>query len=157
VTVPSSDAGGLPLDLDQIEARVATDERIALNALHPDAVSPGHWTYGPVYTGSEGEPHRVDIAEDRKGHYWHVISGVWLPIAEHMTQQSPEHTLESATDRRALVARVRALEAEVQQLREQAEASALSSIEGWNPGIDMDEVRRMRGGGNIQRMGGSDV
>jgi hypothetical protein len=30
VTVPSSDAGGLPLDLDQIEARVATDERIAL-------------------------------------------------------------------------------------------------------------------------------
>jgi hypothetical protein len=97
------DAGGLPLDLDRIEARA-------------EAATPGPWEAVRGFQGEEFVGIRVD---DRPN--------IFTTIAEDtLTRADADFIAAARADVPALVARVRALEAEVQQLQEQN-----ARLEAW--------------------------
>jgi hypothetical protein len=96
VTVPSSDAGGLPLDLDRIEARAEAATPGPWFAKENDLI--GGWCVMPV----------DDVPSN----------GVY-EVADFAHREAAEFIAAARTEVPALVAWVRALEAEVQQLQEQ--------------------------------------
>jgi predicted Zn-ribbon and HTH transcriptional regulator len=86
-----------------IERRLDEDERLARDALHPDAVSPGEWV--TEQHGTHSEPNRCHIAEDRRGHYWSVAFEVFIPNAEHMARHDPARVLREVEAKRRVLAR----------------------------------------------------
>lgn len=79
------------------------NERLAREALHPDAISPGVWTTEHHNSEHHSEPNRCHIAEDRSGHYWSVAHEVFIPIGEHIARWDPARVLRQvAADRRIL-------------------------------------------------------
>jgi hypothetical protein len=102
IPVPSSDAGGLPLD--QIEARA-------------EAATPGPWEAVRGFQGEEFVGIRVD---DRPN--------IFTTIAEDtLTRADADFIAAARADVPVLVARVRALEAEVDRLRDERDLA----VEGW--------------------------
>jgi hypothetical protein len=83
-----------------ITARLDEDEATALDALHPDAVSPGVWM-----TEHHGDdPPTCHIAEDRAGHYWSVAHDVFVPNAEHIARHDPARVLREVAAKRRILA-----------------------------------------------------
>lgn len=83
-----------------LEARLAEDEAVALNALHPDAVKPGWW----MTEHQHGDPPVCHIAEDRAGNYWSVAHDVFVPNAEHMARHDPARVLRDVEAKRRILA-----------------------------------------------------
>jgi hypothetical protein len=98
VTVPSSDAGGLPLDLDQIESRA-------------EAATPGPWKTWAMRVLAD------PVGDSNLDRAW-LIAHTTDPHRGLRTFNA-DFIAAARADVPALVARVRALEAEVQQLQEQ--------------------------------------
>jgi hypothetical protein len=152
VTVPSSDAGGLPLDLDRIEALA--------NAATPGPWEPGDiWLWAAVgfggpdkcsYCASNGEPVWIGKADIngrmRKAHkhrsadpyaidhYVSAEDGLVVGPYDYDTggffrYEDTVFTCAARTDVPALVARVRALEAEADRLRDERDLA----VEGRDP------------------------
>ncbi len=97
-----------------LEARLAEDEAVALDALHSDAVKPGEW----ITEHREGDPPVCHIAEDRGGHYWSVAHAVFVPNAEHMARHDPARVLRDVQAKRRLLA----LADKIDRAREAGEA-----------------------------------
>ncbi|MEU4772951.1 DUF6221 family protein [Micromonospora sp. NPDC023644] len=76
-----------------LRAQLDDDERVAREALHPDAANPGVWTTEHHNSEHHSEPNRCHIAEDRSGHYWTVAREVFIPNAEHMARWDPGRVL----------------------------------------------------------------
>jgi hypothetical protein len=90
----------------QLDARMAQldeDERVALAALHLDAVKPGAWITEHHNSATHAEPNRCHIAEDKGGHYWSVAHEVFIPNAEHIARWDPARALEEVRIGRAEV------------------------------------------------------
>lgn len=108
-----------------LQARYAEEERLARDALHPDAVNPGRWTTEHHNSEHHSEPNRCHIAEDKSGNYWTVASEVFIPNAEHMAYHDPERVLADLESKRSLLDFLDAAEAPEGEGRYVAERALL--------------------------------
>jgi hypothetical protein len=86
-----------------LRAQLDEDERVAREALHPDAVNPGSWTTEHHNSETHSEPNRCHIAEDRAGRYWSVAHEVFIPNAEHMARHDPARVLVEVDAKRKII------------------------------------------------------
>lgn len=108
------------------------NERLAREALHPDAVNPGVWTTEHHNSATHTEPNRCHIAEDRSGHYWSVAHEVFIPNAEHMARWDPARVLRQvAADRRILAEYERLLLRDMCEMAVRARAEAYDDQPGY--------------------------
>jgi len=93
----------MPTLTEFLLARIAEDEAIAENALHPDAVQPGSWITEHHNSEYHSEPNRAHIAEDHSGHYWSVAHEIFIPIAEHIARHDPARTLNECKAKKHII------------------------------------------------------
>jgi hypothetical protein len=86
-----------------LEARIAEDEALALNAQHHDAKVPGVWVTEHHNSEYHDQPNSAHIAEDRAGHYWTVASEVFIPNAEHIARHDPARVLAECAAKRVIL------------------------------------------------------
>lgn len=86
-----------------LNVQIDTDERLAREALHPDAVNPGQWTTEHHNSKTHTEPNRCHIAEDKGGNYWSVAHEVFIPNAEHMANWDPARALAEVESKRLIL------------------------------------------------------
>lgn len=93
--------------VERIEAALDEAEKLAHDALHPDAVKPGSWSTENHNSRYHSEPNTCHIAEDRRGNYWTVASEVFIPNAEHIALWDPAMALRQIQHARDVLARHR--------------------------------------------------
>lgn len=119
-------------------ARIAEDEALANDALHPDADRPGEWVTEHHNSEYHSEPNRARIAEDRSGHYWSVAHEVFIPVAEHMARHDPARVLAECSAKRLLVEWIEYAESSVDRGADFKEPLRLLAL----PYADHDDYRQ---------------
>lgn len=110
-----------------LQAQFDTDERLAGDALHPDAVNPGQWTTEHHNSKTHAEPNRCHIAEDKGGNYWSVAHEVFIPNAEHMANWDPARALAEVESKRLILRRWEGLRAEAAHWEAVRDADCLTA------------------------------